>query len=410
MGSTGSGKSLLTEAILREVNRLGEMAIVWDPDGTLVPKFHQAARKDVVIDPTKEICPFWYPGHEYKDEGEAFALAKSFFPDNKDVKDPFWNNSARGLLALICARRRPSLAELAEMCADDSIIDEIVRGTEYERILTYNTPGMRSSIISHLNTIAQSLRMMPMSSDGRERFSVKEYCEKRDRWVFITSSPNYIDIMKPLNEFFLSSFLQRFITMGRQQSLKRTWVILEEASTLTLQAYHTGLVRARKTGNPIVSLIQNPADFEAAYGAEKARTLKTQPFYQVYFRLQAEAAKGAAEMIGMKRIERIQESWEPGLFAGVARRTYTRIRDTVPVVPDWALANLPDRCFYAISPGVIARGKLPIVQMPELDPPLAEREIPLMIRKLPPPDPPPVVEYPVQPTSQVAGLIGQAHF
>ena len=137
------------------------------------------------IDPTDVDCIYWDPRQEYKNEGEAYALATRFFPDNANLKDPFWNNSARGLLAVLSALHQPTISDLALWCANDEEIDRRVVGTEYERILTSNAPGMRSSIIAHLNLIAQPLRMMPQHPEGRPVFSVREYCNHRRGWVFI---------------------------------------------------------------------------------------------------------------------------------------------------------------------------------------------------------------------------------
>ena len=220
-GDTGVGKTILTMAYLREVEHRGEIAIVWDPDRQYAPKFRDVDRGDWILDPTAAECPYWNIGNEYRDEGEAASLSTCFFPDNPNVKDPFWNNSARGLLTLLCALYRPGVADLGFWMANTAEIDKRVKHTEYETILADNAPGMRGSIISHLNQIAQPLRMMPAHPDGRRTFTVRDWCNKRNSWLFITSSPNYSAILNPLHAFFLSSLVQRLISMGPRPDLPR---------------------------------------------------------------------------------------------------------------------------------------------------------------------------------------------
>src|SRR5947208_14243098 len=125
-GATGPGKSLLVEAILRNIEARGDVAIVWDPEREHARKFRDVDRGDTVLDPTCTECPYWAINREYRDEGEAMSLSSCFLPDNPNVKDPFWNNSARGLLTVIKALHKPTIAELGFWCADDFEIDQRV--------------------------------------------------------------------------------------------------------------------------------------------------------------------------------------------------------------------------------------------------------------------------------------------
>jgi type IV secretory pathway TraG/TraD family ATPase VirD4 len=228
-GDTGGGKTLFMLDYLREVERRGEIAIIWDPDRQFASKFRNVDRGDWILDPTCSEVPYWDIRREYRDEGEAHALSTCFFPDNPTVKDPFWNTSARGLFTALNAMHHPTTAELTLwMAQDDPLIDERVAGTEYARILTNNAPGMRSSIIAHLNQIAQPLRMMPTHPDGHRTFSVRDWCETRNSWIFITASPSYSAILNPLHTFFVSSLVQRLVAMGpAPRSAKGSWVIFD---------------------------------------------------------------------------------------------------------------------------------------------------------------------------------------
>lgn len=415
-GDTGSGKSLLTEAYLRNVERRGEVAIVWDPEREHAKKFRSINRRDTVLDPTCTEVPYWAINQEYKDEGEAMALSSCFFPDNPGVKDPFWNNSARGLLTLLSALHKPTVSDLGFWCADDFQIDSRVVGTEYERILTNNAPGFRSSIVSHLNQIAQPLRMMPQHPDGRRTFTVKNWCETRQGWVFITSSPSYSTILNPLHTFFMSSFIQRLVAMGQRKDLPRVHLVFQEASTVQVQEFHTALIRLRKTGTPVVYALQSPDDLKPLLG-DRAGSAISQPYYKVFFRAgSAEVAKQGSATIGKKTVRRLKESiHRPGTLFGRTSRTFFEEKEDVAIVPEQVLLNLPDRVGYIVSPQRIARFKMPIMEMPDRLPALQTREIPPMIRRLPQQQPiqapqPQEADVRQNPDGQALLPLGQSYF
>jgi len=59
MGDTGSGKSNAIRQILREVQKRGESAIVYDPAGEFVQEFYRPDRGDFILNPLDARCPFW---------------------------------------------------------------------------------------------------------------------------------------------------------------------------------------------------------------------------------------------------------------------------------------------------------------------------------------------------------------
>lgn len=373
-GDTGGGKGLFIYQYLLEAERRGDMAIIWDPDREYARKFYRPERGDWLLDPGVADVPFWPIGDEVRDEAEAIALATCQFPDIAGVRDPFWTEAARRFFAWLLVTFHPTTAELGYLMANDHLFDKMVKGTEFETILTNTAPGLRSSVISHLNLAAQPLRMMPATADGRRTFTVRDYCAKRNSWVFLTSRPSYSAALKPLHTMWMGSFITRLIDAGKRKDLPTVHLVIEEASSLILQEFHTALVRLRKTENPVVFAIQNFSDLKAAYG-DRALTIYSQPKTKVFYRISDnESAKKAEETIGQKTFRVIRETYNTG--KGGRHVSFAVQKEREAVIPQSRIMNLEDRDGFLVQPGVVVPFRIPIVNIPDRTPPIQERVIP----------------------------------
>lgn len=359
-----------------EVERRGELAVTWDPDREYARKFRSIKRGDWVLDPTLTECPFYPISEEASNEAEALALATCFFPDRPEVKDPYWQDAARRLFAYIITKKRPTTAGLAELMAQDHLIDEIVKKSEF-KILANSAPGLRSSVISHMNLAAQALRMMPTDNHGRRTFTVKQYCDHPQGWIFLTSNPLYMEAMKPLHTLWLASLIMRTMAMGYRKGRPIVHFIFEEASTITVQEFHTALVRLRKCRCPVVYAIQNYADFQVSLGG-RAPTVFSQPFTKIIGRTShPDSAQLLSRSVGKKKVRktRLTTTVQPGWFKA-NQRSYTDIEEDVDLLPVDKITNLDDRELYAIQPGKLSHFQLPIIELADRHPPLMERPMP----------------------------------
>jgi type IV secretory pathway TraG/TraD family ATPase VirD4 len=378
---TGGGKTLTVKSYLQDVERRGEVAVVWDPDREYARKFRSVERGDWILDPGVAECPYWPIAEEVQDEADAIGLATCQFPDNPNLKDPFWTISARGLFAYLLTYVRPKLdtAELGFIMAHDHLIDKLVKGSEFERMITKSAPNQRSGVIGHMNTAAQPLRMMPAKPEGRRKFLIREYCRNRRGWIFITSSPSRAQALKPLHSIWLGSLIMRTLDQGYRPDLPRLHFILEEASTVTISEFHTALVRARKTDCPIVYCIQNFADLKAVYG-DKATSIFSQPMTKIFYRTsEPESANKLADTIGKVTVKRLRETRDYSV--GRRRRSFSSEKVDEYLIPPGEIQNLPDRSGYLLQPGVAVPIVIPIVNLPDRSPAIIERIIPPMERR-----------------------------
>jgi type IV secretory pathway TraG/TraD family ATPase VirD4 len=384
---TGAGKGLFLKQYLQNVERAGEVAVVWDPDREYARAFRSVDRGDWILDPGVMECPYWPIAEEVEDEADALALATCQFPDVPNAKDPFWNMAARQLYAYLLAYKKPTTAQLGYWMAHDSIIDRMVRNTEFATQLTNNAPGMRASIIGHLNTAAQSLRMMPIEpSENHRALTIREWCATREGWIFLTSSPLHMQAMKPLHSMWMAMLIKRTMHLGRQTHLPRLHFVFDEASTITVDDFHTALVRLRKTDCPVVYAIQNFSDLKATYG-DKALSIYSQAYTQIIGRTKDnESSLKLADTLGKITVKRLNETREYSHKTGRHSRTYSTKKEKEYLIDPEDIQNLDNRELCLFQPGVAVRFKAPIIDPPDRLPAIQERKIPPMEHRALEPD------------------------
>ena len=137
IGDIGAGKSTFQRGVLHQVQARGDVAIVHDPHREFVEEFYTPSRGDVILNPLDSRFPFWSPGFEVEqgDEAQALMLGQSLYP-LQPGDQPFFKRQAASLFAFLVAYHRPTGRELGEWMANDAILDQKVKGTEFERTLS----------------------------------------------------------------------------------------------------------------------------------------------------------------------------------------------------------------------------------------------------------------------------------
>ena len=347
-GDTGSGKSTLVRDVLFQVEERGEIAIIFDPDREYIQEFFSEERGDWVLNPKDERCPYWPIGDEASDEAEATPIANGFFPDEPTMQR-FFLTHTRAIFAYLLATYRPSVFELAYWMAHPEEIDKRVEGTEHAHTLSANAAPQRAGILGSLNEAGKPLRMMPAHAQGRRIWTVREWVKERRGWIFITSTPDTIDALRPLQSLWLDMLILKLQANQRKPNQQRVWMILDELASLNaLPQLHTALTKQRKSDNPIVLGFQGMSQLDALYG-KKAETILSQAFTNIVLRTrEPRAAKHLSELIGKAQLERIRES-KPARWFQRRHRTYSTERVVDPVVMESEIQGLEDLTGYFVQ-------------------------------------------------------------
>jgi hypothetical protein len=347
-GDTGSGKSTLVRDILYQVEARGETAIVFDPDREYIREFFEEGRGDWVLNPKDERCPYWPIGEEADDEATATPIANGLFPDEPTLQR-FFVDTTRAIFAYLLAAYRPTVSELAHWMAHPKEIDRRVKGTEHEQTLTANAAPQRAGILGSLNKAGKPLRMMPVTAEGRRTWTVREWAKQRRGWIFITSTPETLDALRPLQSLWLDMLILKLQSGGTGEGQSRVWMILDELAALNaLPQLHAALTRQRKSDNPIVLGFQGMSQLDALYG-KKAETILSQAYTNIVLRTrEPRAAEHLSKLIGESQRERLTESG-PARWFGRRRHSYTTQRVIEPVILKSEIQGLPDLSGYFVQ-------------------------------------------------------------
>jgi hypothetical protein len=387
-GDTGSGKSTLIRTILYQVEQRGETAIVYDPHREYLTEFYDATRGDFILNPGDQRCPYWPIGEEADDEAQALPIAKGLFPDRPNSQ-PFFLDHTRAIFAYLLAYYRPTVNELGHWMAHPEEIDKRVAHTEHAHTLTVNAPPQRAGILGTLNEAGTSLRMMPSHPDGRQRFTAREWGRKRQSWIFVTSTSQTIDALRPLQGLWLDLCILKLLGEADPDA-KRCWLVLDEVQKLAqLPQLPRALTEQRKSGNPIVIGFQGMAQIDAHYGKE-AETMLSQPFTTFILRSkEPRASEYLSNLIGKVQIERLRETKPATALAGRRYRSYNTERVIEPLVLDSEIQSLADLHGYCLQGGKVVKiaFRVPAVRTVALG--LIERLIPGAPKRPLDPDPAP---------------------
>ena len=374
-GDTGSGKSTLIRTILYQVEERGETAIIYDPHREYLTEFYNAARGDVILNPTDDRCPYWPIGEEADDEAQALPIAKGLFPDHPTAQQ-FFLDHTRAIFAYLLAYYRPTVNELGHWMAHPEEIDKRVANTEHAHTLTINAPPQRAGILGSLNKAGTSLRMMPSHPADRQCFTTRQWARKRKNWIFVTSTSQTIDALRPLQGLWLDLCILRLLG-DADEDANRCWLVLDEVQKLAqLPQLPRALTEQRKTGNPIVIGFQGMAQIDAHYGKE-AETMLSMPFTSFILRSkEPRASKYLSDLIGKVQIERLRETKPAAALAGNRYRSYNTERVIEPLVLESEIQSLADLHGYFLQPGKVVKIAFRVPPKKTVAPNMIERLIP----------------------------------
>ena len=381
MGTTASGKTTAIKQVMIQARDFGDTAIIHDPTLEYIRSFYDPRRGDIILNPLDERAPYWNPGDEVQHDAEALTIAHALFPD-QPRETPFFLNSVRKLFAHLL-RFHPTPEQLVEWMSDPSQIDDRVKGTPYAATIRQTAPGQREGVLGTMNNVADTLRLLKTEKDGKARWTAREWVARRQGWIFLTSTPEKRDSLKPLHSLWLDLLILRLLNQADDPTVRRVWIVLDELATLQmLPQLETALTQNRKANTAILLGLQGKAQLETTYG-HLAETLLAMPWTAMFFKTtEPVAAEWISRYLGVQEIERwrpSQTSGESGPGTGPKRESKTDAEERFnrQAVSASEISGLSERRGYLksgnfIVPLTVERQNLPVI---------ADRFIP---RQLPP--------------------------
>lgn len=353
LGDTGTGKSSLIRQLLAQVDARNEGAIVYDPAMEFTPQFYRPERGDRILNPLDARMPYWNPGDEIQHKAEALAFAKALFPDDRR-DNRFFIESPRKIFARLLSFK-PTAQEIAHWLRNPDEIDRLLAGTELSSMIDPAAASQRAGVLASLSMVGEAFQLIPERANCTSEWSAHDWAQRRKGWIFITSTPQTLDRLRPLITVWLDLLLMRLLSGGDP-----VWMFLDELPMLSkLPKLPEALSIARKPNVRLVLGLQGRAQLEARYGTESEAML-SQPATKVFLRTsEPRAAEWISKALGEVEVERLKESvnfdkYLPFLFHRKSHNA-SLDRQTKPLVLPSEIMGLSNLTGYLKSENYVVR-------------------------------------------------------
>jgi conjugal transfer pilus assembly protein TraD len=368
LGSTGTGKSRLLEILAIQAIARGDAVVVIDPKGDdrLEERVRGAAGRRFRLfslpHPGRSVR--YNPVGRYHEVHEVADRVAALLPADGDAL-PFHNfgwEIVDTVARALHGRRPVTLRELKRLAIDRPIRPLSDRPRDHY----LKTASALIPILSQLATDQLSPTEGGLSWEQVDR-------ERQVVYFSLGSLLGYESASAVAKMALLD--LQSYVGARYAYDPGRgpIWLFVDELGDVVTPAFIQILNKSRGAGLRVVACVQTAADLEAALGSP-ARALQVvgNANTVVQFRAQSSAdAELFGRMAGERLIRMRSEgvSYEPALFSSGFRDVddfRARFGDTFdwreqPLVPPWAVAQLPALHFFGRWEGRIFRGRVPLL-------------------------------------------------
>jgi hypothetical protein len=373
VGDTGTGKSSLMRQLQRQICDRGETAIVYDPAREYLPEFYDPDRGDVILNPLDARMPYWSPSDEILHPAEAETLAKSLYPD-REREYRFFVESPRKIFAHLLLYQ-PTPEELCRWIAEaDPEIDRRLARTPLEEFIAKHAPQQRSGVLSGLERVSNAFALLPPEPSKGKRWTATEWAQERKGWLFLTSTPETRERLRPLLSLWLD-FLVLRLTAQTEYGMRPVWVILDELASLdVLPTLPLALAESRKSNTRLVIGFQGRSQVEARYLRE-AEAMLSQPRTRIFLRTgEPSAAEWVSKCIGEAETEHVREGRSKDDWGVRSSTNATLDRRTEMAILASEVANLEDLTGYFQTPGYTLKLTFPLCKQRKIHQPLIWRQ------------------------------------
>ena len=319
IGTTGTGKSTAIRELLAAALDRGDRAVITDPDGGYLARFHDPGRGDVILNPFDPRTVQWDPFAEVREPYDAEQLAGSVIPSSEDASGREWRGYARTFLTALVRRCHEmggrDAGELWRLIAIAPTVElrPIVAGTPAQPFLEPENARMFGSIRSVAGSAAAALEYV--HARRARAFSVRNWVDDGRGALFLPYQASQIAALRTIIATWVR--LAIFQAMSHEGVQGRLWLVVDELDALgAIDGLKDALVRLRKFGGCCVLGFQSLAQVSGTYGSGDAQTIIENCGNTLILRCSASEHGGtsqfATRLIGERE---------------VARRTTTRGRD-----------------------------------------------------------------------------------
>ncbi len=316
VGTTGTGKTTAIRELLRGALSRGDRAVITDPDGGYLARFHDQYRGDVILNPFERRSAKWDPFSEARGPSDYEELARGLIPQSEDASAREWRGYARTFVSAVVRRcgelGRLDVAELWRLLAIAGAdeVRQIVAGTPAQPFLDPDNARMFGSIRSV--AVSASAALEHIQSQRAASFSVRAWIAGGRGVLFMPYRASQVSALRSIIATWMR--LAIFEAMSQpEDECRRLWFVADELDALgAIDGLKDALARLRKFGGRCVLGFQSVAQVSTTYGAGDAQTVVENCGNTVILRCSGSEHGGtsyfASRLIGDREIVRRQTS------------------------------------------------------------------------------------------------------
>ncbi len=363
LGAQGTGKTSAAEKILEGVQARGEPAVIYDFGPSLLPRFYDAGRGDILLNPLDERSAVWSPWSEIETAADCSAIAEGFIPPDNDPQQ-FWGNAGRLLFADILDKMNTdpdrSVVKLMHtlLRLGQEEMRKVLENMNAGKLFQEGAERTGTSVEIHNSIYVKALGLLEANAGSPKDFSITRYIQALDKpkpsggrpWLWLTADPKSVVSLKPLLSCWTNAVATALLSLPERLD-RRLWFALDELATLhQLPALPRFQQNARKRGGCSLITLQTPAQLWSTYSDGDAQTILNGCQTQGIFRItDSRGAIWASDSIGKAEVEELRESAR--LTAGHGHDVHLSVdRQIKPVLLPDEIALLPDRHCYVKLP------------------------------------------------------------
>ncbi len=304
VGPTGSGKS--TIVIINSILKMNGSMVINDPSGEIRNAvsgyIHQVLKaKIIVIDYKNPKKSMSYNPLVYANTiGEIIQLAQTLVRASlKKSNDPFWELSAISLISVIIRflklgkkkyQTLTNVLHLINTIGTDpksldekfATLDDEALFSEYCAFTAYDNKIKQSIIASCKAALSFMTDPAIQSVTNHNDFQFNELRQQRV-FVFVNNKVSDSELYAPLVSVLYTQLFSYIMSeIPDPKTSQPIWLLIDEASSLTLDTLQIALANVRKHRAGIMLGIQDFKQLETKYGKD-AIAIKSSCFSQVYF-------------------------------------------------------------------------------------------------------------------------------
>jgi hypothetical protein len=325
IGTTGTGKSTAIHELLGAALKRGDRAVIADPDGGYLARFHDARRGDVILNPFDQRSVKWNLFGEITSTYDVEQLARALIPDDGSP-DRAWRGYARTFFTAVARQAHAAgITDVGELyrlmvVATTSELRALVAGTPAQPFLEEHNGRMFDSIRSVTSSAVAALEYIAAQPGQARPFSVREWVRQTGTGsatnaesgvLFIPYQAGQITALRsPISAWMR---LAIFEAMNRDEGDQRLWFVIDELDALgQIDGLKDALARLRKFGGRCALGFQSIAQVSSTYGAGDAHTIVENCGNTLVLRCSASEGGGtsgfASRLIGEREILRTTQS------------------------------------------------------------------------------------------------------